>query len=77
MTLSKSRTTLTCTLESRDDSGDVEVIRIPLAQSAILSFSYSQDRPIGLDQEGTVLSTHDLKDDEKTPKGERNETTVE
>lgn len=58
-----------CTLKSRDNSGDIEIIRIPLAQSAILPFSYSQYRPIGLDQEGTVLPTHNLEDNENTHKG--------
>lgn len=58
-----------CTLKSRNNRGDIEIIRIPLAQSAILSFSYSQYCPIGLDQKGTVLPTHDLNDKKNTHKG--------
>lgn len=60
------------TLKGRDNSGDVEIVRIPLAQSAILTFSYSQHCPIGLHQEGTVLTTHHLNDKAPTPTQGRN-----
>lgn len=54
------------TLKRRDDCGDIEVIRIPLAQSAILPLAHSQNRPVGLEQEGAVLSTHNLAHADKT-----------
>lgn len=54
------------TLKRRDDCGDIEVIRISLTQSAILALTHSQNRPVGLEQEGAVLSTHDLANADKT-----------
>ncbi len=49
------------TLKSRDDSKNMQVIRVALPQTAVASLPAGQHCPVRLDHKGAVLTTHHLQ----------------
>lgn len=47
-------------MQRRDDSEDVQVVRVALPKAAVAPLAARQHRPVGLDDEGAVLSAHHL-----------------
>lgn len=58
------------TLKGWDHCEDMQVVRVALPQTAVTALPARQHRPVRLDHEGAVLTTHHLKEESRKPRQE-------